>query len=731
MKKIKPSFCRICNAFCPVDVAIENGSVVNVQGNHRAPLYGGYTCPKGRALPQLHNHPKRLLKSLKKQPDGSFKEISSVDLLDEVSDKFAEILSKHGPRSVAGYLTSGVLDQPAAVSLVSSFFRAIGSPMMFTAATIDQPGLAIAHALHGSWEGGRVRPENRDVFVIIGGNPISSKQYLPQNPGMQLKAMRRRGAKLIVIDPRHTETARLADIHLQPIPGEDPTILAGLVRLIITEGGVSEAFVALNAEGIERLKQAVEPFTPDYVSSRAGLDEGDLRAVAKMLIDADKGDIVTGVGASMSTRGEITNYLAMCLNTLRGFWAAEGDDVMAPSVLFPSREYKAQPSAPYPAWGFGLKTRVRELEETVAGLPTAAFPEEVLTPGEGQIKAFFCLGGPMQSWPEQSKTIEALEALELMVTHDTMLTPTAKMADYVIATKMHFEVPAITFIDEMVANVARHSGYGYSDPFSIYTPALVEPPEGSDLIEAWEIYYHIAKKLNIPLAAMPFAPPGEGDPVYLDMNTPPSTDDIYDFMCHGSAVPLEEIRKYPDGHIFEEARKTVGPRDSDCDAYFDLGNSEMMDMLDTISTESITARRKTDDEYSYLLISSRMQNSQNATSALGSPSDALKWSYNPLFMNSSDMKSAELCSGDTVTVKSHNGEVTAILEEDNGLRQGVVAIMHGFGGFPDKDYDFRRDGTNVNQLTAWNDDNDPRTGMPRMSAIPVSISVSAVSDTYR
>ncbi len=712
----RASMCRSCNGYCPIDVTLDEGRVVKVAGNYRAPLYHGFICPKGRSLTQLHNNPDRLLTSLKKQPDGSFLPISTADLVAEISDRVGHLIEDFGPRSIATYLGGGVVDQPAATTFMRSFTKAIGSPNFFTAATIDQPGGAIADALHGRWMGGRQRPESWDVFLIVGGNPMNSKQYLPQNPGLQIKALRRKGTKFIVIDPRRTETAKFADVHLQPFPGEDPTILAGLIHLILAKDGVNQAFTAQNAEGIDELAEVVASFTPAYVAARAGIGEAVLHAAAAILIEARSGDIVLGTGPNMATRGNLSAYLGLCLQTLRGFWAGEGEEVTQAPVLLPPRPFKAQPSPPRPAWGFGLRTRVRGLEMTMAGMPLAALPEEILMPGEGQIKALFVHGGIMQSWPQQSRTIEALRALDLLVIHDYTLTPTARMADYVIATKLQFEVPSLTILNEMIGAYV-HPGYGHNEPYAAYQPAVMTPPAGADVLESWQIYYRMAQRLSLSMKAANWVYTGSPPPI-VDMEREPTTDEVYAMMCQGSTIPIEEVMRHPDGNIFDEVRRYVGPRDPICSDRLQLADPEMMRDLRAIATESVAARRRTDAEYPFQLIPSRMQNSQN--SSLRMPG-VVKTGYNPAWMNPRDMDGLALKAGDAVAIRSRHGKVSAFVEPDAGLRAGVVALMHGFGGMPGKDYDPRRDGANVNQLTSWDDDGDPHHGMPRMGALPVAV----------
>jgi len=707
--EVRTSTCRACSAYCPIEVTIDDGRILKVDGNRAAPLYEGFICPKGRALPAMHNDPNRLTHCLKRQPDGSFKPISSAQAVDEITDKVSDLIARYGPRSIAGFNGGPSVEQPASAPLMLLFLRAIGSPMAFSAATFDQPGINIANALHGTWAGGRMRPENWEVFLLIGGNPIISKQYFGQNPGNQLKAFLKQGAKLIVIDPRRSETARKAHVHLQSIPGEDPAIVAGLIHLVIAKGWVNREFVARNAQGFDELARAVSAFTPDYVAQRAGIKPEDLLEAARIIGHAKAGDFGCGTGASMATRGSLTAYLMLCLQTLRGFWAPEGQEAAQPRVLLPRVKFKAQPRAPYPAWGFGEKLRVRGLQQSVAGLPSGGLAEEILTPGEGQIRALFLHGGAMLSWPQQDLTIRALRALELLVIHDVELSPTARMAHYVIATRMGFEVPAISMVGEISSLL--HPGYGWCEPYGAYQPALVDPPEGADVLESWQIYYRMARKLGLKLQM------GSGKPP-LDMEHEPTTDDIYEYLCRGSAVPLSEVKKYPNGHIFDQARETVGPRDPDCTARLELANSTMMAELATVRAEDIAARRKTSADFPFLLIPRRMQ---NVTNAAYRPPGVLRKPYNPLFMNPADLDRLGIRDEDLVEVRSRGGRVAAVVQGDRSMRPGVVALTHGFGRNPGEGSDPRKDGANVNQLTRVDDDYDPYTGIPRMGALPVAV----------
>lgn len=711
----KPFVCRNCGSICPIIVTLDGSRVLKVEGDFDAPLYRGYTCPKGRAIPQEHHNPRRLLHSLKRLPDGSRVQISSEQLVEEIAAKLARIIDAHGPQAVAAFLGNGVSAQPAASGMMLSFLAAIGSHMMFSPGTIDQPGLLLAKALHGTWHGGRMHPAQWDTLLVVGGNPVVSKQYLPQNPAWQLKELQERGMRMIVIDPRRTETARRAAVHLQAIPGEDPTVLAGLIHLILDLDGLDEAFVAENAEGLGALRAAVSTFTPDYVCARAGIDKANLVAAARVLIESKGGDTAPGVGTSMATRGTLTSYLALCIQTLRGHWAREGDPVSRPKVLTPRRDWRAQPQPPFPAWGFGVQTSVRGLQQTVAGMPTAALPDLMMTQGPDRLRALFMHGGAYYAWPDTNKTVKALGELDLFVMHDIELSGTAVHADYVIATYDQLETPAMSALNESVGDL--HPGYDWNEPYAFYRPALLPPPEGAELLESWQIYYRVAQRLGLPLSYIVYGG-AKTEPVPFDMENEPVSDDIYEMICNGSAVPLDEVKQHPHGALFEECREWVAPRDPSCTARLQLADPAMLAELADVRAEDPLARRKTGEDHPYLLVCRRMQATTNSAPRI---EGIVRTGYNPLWMCPADMARLDLREGDEVAIRSRHGEIVGFVESDADMREGVVAMTHGFGPRPGSNYDPRRDGSNINLLLSWDDDPDPYHGMPRMSAVPVAV----------
>ena len=725
---IHPGICRICSAHCGVLATVTDGRLTKVAGDPDNPMFKGYTCVKGRALPEIHNNPQRLLQSRKRQPDGTHAAIDSEQAMDEIAARLQNLIDTHGPRSVAMYLGTNGLPYPASALMGNAFMRGIESPMFFTANTIDQPGKQIALAAHGHWLGGDVDFHEADSWMLIGTNPLVSKAIgIPgQNPSQSLRAAIERGMKLIVIDPRRSQTAARAAIHLQPRPGEDVTILAGIINIIIGEQWHDPAFLDENASGFRELAQAVAGFTPAYVAERADVPQDQLLDAAKMFATygTKRGMVNAGTGANFALHGNLLEYLCLCLTTLCGRWQRAGERVTRPNTLMPAFIAKAQPHPPYEGWGYGEQLRVRGLTDTVSGLPTAALADEILLEGEGQVKALICIGGnPMAAWPDQRKTHKALESLDLLVTLDTEMSLTSRLADYVIAPMMQMETPAMTMGSELIKYYT--SGTGIPAAYAQYVPRLVAPPEGSDLVEEWRFFLGLTKRMNLELWFVNFFGGGggkfmESPPIVLQINsdTELSTEELFEQMCATSRIPMGEVRSHPHGKIFD-VDAVVQERDPDCTARLDLGNDYMLTELAGVLAEDFTTAHS-DSDFPFRLIPRRHQNFMNSS---GTALAALNRGkpYNPLYMHPDAVDELGLESGCSVLVASNHDTVAAVLEADDSLRRDVVAMHHAFGGMPGEDGGFREHGTNVGRLVPTDVDYDPITGLPRQGNIAVNV----------
>jgi anaerobic selenocysteine-containing dehydrogenase len=727
MRETRPSVCRFCHAGCAILVDVEDGRPVRVIGDKSNPMYRGFTCVKGRQLPQQHAHPERLLHSRKRMPDGSYQPISSQQAFDEIAERVMQIVERHGPRAVATYTGTYSALHAATYPMLGAWMDAIGSPMRFTSNTIDQPGKAVALALHGTWSAPPHAFETADVALLIGVNPlVAMSGGIPNaNPAWHLRRALARGLKLLVIDPRRTEVAEFAHIHLQPRPGEDAALLAGLLHVITREGLHDKAFVDENVSGFGALYRALEPFTPEVAARRADVPVQDLIRLARAFASASRGVASTGTGPSMSGRHcTLIEYLALALNSVCGRWMRAGERVPNPGVLLPPIPAKAQANPPWQGYGYGEKMRVRGLSDAACGMPTAALADEILLPGPGQVRALFSVGGnPMAAWPDQKKTHRALQALELCVTLDIKMSATAKLAHYVIAPRLSLEMPGSTLLNESLYYYSI--GFGYPKPYAQYTPALVEPPPGSDVIEDWELFWELGRRMGHSFVLRPGVGgvadlSGEGG-IRVDMQHKPRSVDLIERLMAGSRVPLDEVRKHPRGGIFEGEPVFVAPRDPGWTGRLEVGNAEMLAELAEAAREARAEPRTPSGEpYDYRLICRRIVAALNS-SGRDLPRIAKGRSYNPAFMHPDDLASLGVASGDVVEITSPHGSILGVVEPDAGLRRGLVSMPHSFGDLPGREREVRRIGSNTSQLTSVETDYDRFTGMPRMSDVPVRV----------
>jgi len=723
-----PSICRSCIAFCPILVTVEDGRAVKVTGDPEAADYEGYTCPKGRALPEQTNDPERLLHSMKRQADGSYAPITSGLAVTEIAQQVRAIVDQHGPSAVAIYFGAAITQHPFGMLMAVSLLQAIGSPMVFSASTIDKPGEKIAMAMHGYWMAGGRNFEEADTWLIVGANPIIAKSSgLPyNNPGMRLKQAQERGLKLIVIDPRRSDTARRAHVHLQARPGEDPTLLAGIIHIIIRERLHDAEFIAANVRGFDELSAAVAPYTPAYVAQRAGVQEADLLEAARTFARGRRSMAICSTGPSFSMHSNLSFYLANCLNSLCGSWPREGERAIYPNVLLPAFTPKAQPLPAFSVHG-AHKMRVMGLRESPAGIPAAALADEILLEGEGQVRALFCIGGnPASAMPDQRKMERALKSLNLLVCLDVIFSATARHAHYVVAPPVPLELPALTYFPEWMKYYGATRGL--QNAWAQYTPAAVSPPPGSDVIDEHAFFFRLAQELGLSLTW--FNKHGMGQfnesPLQtfpLDMRRVPTLDEMYELATGKSRVPLAEVKKHPHGkRYFEELDIRVAPRDADCTARLEIGDAMMMTELAQVHAQDYVAQRQ-EDQFPYQLVCRRTNNMMNSIGTV-LPGLLKGKAYNPLFIHPADAARVGVADGGVVNIRSRYDTILGVVEFDDSLREGVVSMTHGYGALGEA---AERNpfiaGSNVN-LIMHTDEHDPISGIPRMSALPVTISVA-------
>ncbi len=723
MVETVPSFCRFCHSGCAILVDVEDGRPLRVRGDRENPAYRGFCCIKGRQLPDQWAHPDRLLQTHKRMPDGSHRPVPYQDAVDDIAERLSELLVTRGPRSIALYSGTYSIANPATMPLASAFMQAIGSAMHFTSNTIDQPGKAVAQALHGSWMAPPPAFDEREVALLVGTNPmLTMAGGLPlANPGRELTDAVARGMRFIVIDPRRTESAQRADLHLQCRPGEDVPLLAAMLHVILREDLHDAAFVREHVDGLDALRAAVAPFEPGWVARRADVDADDIVRAARLFAGA-RGVATAGTGPNFNGRGTLFEYLLLALNTVCGQWSRAGDRVPNPGTLSPPFPAIAQASPPRQGYGYGEPLRVRGLANCDGGLQASALAEEILLEGEGQVRALIGVGGnPASAIPDQVLNVRALEQLDLLVQIDIKLSATASLADYVIAPKLPLEMPGMTLVQDQLTFYG--SGFGLREAHAQYTPPVAQPPAGSELVEEWVFFYDLARRMGLPLSIGPATATGApGDPaarVPLDMERRPTHEALFEILTRNARVPLEEVKRHPHGALFPAPDFIVAEREPGWTGRLDVGHAEMLADLAAVAD----ARDVVDaaEGYPYRLLCRRMIHTFNSN---GQELDGLRsrWAYNPAFMHPEDLEREGLAKGDLVEIASKSGSILGIVEPDETLRRGIVSMVHSFGGLPGKqDKQVREWGTNTGRLLRVDEDMDRYTGQPRMSNVPVRV----------
>ena len=702
------TFCRFCHASCPIEVDLQGGQAVAIRGVPEDPIFAGYTCIKGRQIPEQMTHPQRLLKSLRRRPDGTFEELSSSDAMDEIATQLRRIIDTYGPRSVASYTGTGGYQNSLAVPAARAFHQGFDSPSFYTSVTIDQPAKSTAPFRVGIWEAGYQDFSNADVLLAIGYNPMVSS-FSPvgglqgTNPYVVLREAKNRGMKLIVIDPRRTEFATQADIHLAPKPGEDPTLMAGILKVVIDEGLFDHEFCDLWVSDLAQLADAVSTFTLDYVSTRCDVPADDIVAAARMFATAQRGTSGTGTGPSMAPHSSLTEHLSIALNTICGRVNREGDSLESGYFLYPETPRRAQVhAARTPATG--APSRMRNLRGIRGEMLTTTLAEEILTPGDGQVRALIVSGGnPVVAWPDQELTVAAMKDLELLVVIDHRMSSTAEFADYVIAPTLSLER----------ADIPHLMDRWFRAPYTNYTDAITE--RAGDVLNEWEVFWELSKRLGYPL------PLAGGD---TPMDERPSDDAMIDLAYAGSRMPMDEVRAnrrvvHPDKAMI------VSAADPTCTAKFTVAPDDIVAELGEVHVEGDSAVALGVDPslYPFRLVSRRLKHVLNSYGSSLSVLGA-KGTSNSAYMNPQDMLDHHLVEGDLIEIFSPRASVHGLVEAAPDVRRGVISMAHSWGGSSFTDEKVRDIGSPTSRLVSVDKGYDRINGMVVQSAIPVRIAIA-------
>lgn len=477
--------CNLCEAMCGVAIEVREGQIASIKGDDNDPLSQGHICPKAVALKDLHEDPDRLRKPIRRTADG-WQEMEWDDAFDLVASRLHRIRKEQGRNAIGIYLGNPVVHNHGAMVANLSFLRALGTQNRFSATSNDQlPHMLASLEMFGHQLMLPIPDIDRtDLFICLGANPMASNGSLMTVPDFrgQLKKLQARGGRMVVIDPRRTESAAVADDFHFIRPGTDALLLMAMVHTLFEEERVNPGHAEPWLKDLDLIRLVALPFSPQAVSGHTGIEADTIRSLARELADTQKAALYGRVGTCTQAHGGVTTWLINVLNILTGKLDAPG------GVMFtqPAIDLVALGAMSGQAGHFGRRrSRVKALPEFGGEYPASTMADEMLTPGDGQIRAFVTVAGnPVLSSPNGGRLDQALEGLEFMVSVDYYLNETTRHADVILPPTAALEHSHYDLIFNLLAvrNTAK------------FTPALFEPaPDGR---HDWQILLELAHRLE-------------------------------------------------------------------------------------------------------------------------------------------------------------------------------------------------------------------------------------------
>ncbi|HEX9235548.1 MAG TPA: molybdopterin-dependent oxidoreductase, partial [Actinomycetota bacterium] len=475
--------CPLCEATCGLELTLDGRTLTKVRGDRDDVFSHGYVCPKGLALVDLESDPDVVRRPLIRE-GAEFREASWEEAFARVDDGLRPIIEGSGPDAVAVYLGNPNVHNMAGLLYGPVLIRALTTANLYTATSVDQMPKQVASAyMFGSGLSIAIPDVDRtNHMLILGANPLVSNGSLftaPDLPG-RLRALRARGGKLVVVDPRRTETARHADEHHPIVPGTDAHLLFAMVHTLFAERLVRPGRLERHTSGIDAVRALAEPFTPEVVAPVTGIAGADIRRMARELVSAPRAVVYGRVGTCTQEFGTLASWLVDVLNVLTGNLDRPGGAMFTKPATGGSNT--SGTSGRGKGARFGRRhTRVRGLAEHFSEFPVACLAEEITTPGEGRIRGLITVAGnPVVSTPDARALDRALDRLDFMVAVDVYVNDTTRHADVVLPgqstlTREHYD---IAFYALSCRNVAR------------YSPPVLPLEHG--MLPEWEVLLRLA-----------------------------------------------------------------------------------------------------------------------------------------------------------------------------------------------------------------------------------------------
>lgn len=640
--------CNLCEAMCGLEIQLENDQITSIAGDKNDPFSRGHICPKAVALKDIYEDPNRLRTPVKRTPQG-WQKISWEEAMDAVVEGIQRTQAQYGHNAVALYQGNPSIHNLGTIMNSPAFAKALRSKNLFSATSTDQ----LPHH-YASWQlfGHPLLVPIPDIdhtqfMLIIGGNPIASNGSMMTVPDVakRLRAIQERGGKVVVVDPRRTETAEKADQHFFIRPNADVLLLLAMVQTLFAEGLVNLGHLAEFTDGVTELQNACAAYTPEKVAAATGISAAAIRQLTREFAGAESAVAYGRVGVSTQVYGGLCQWLINALNILTGNLDKKGGAMFTqPAVDFIARgKYEKR----FGRW----HSRVRGLSESLGELPVAALAEEILTPGEGQIRTLITsCGNPVLSTPNGAQVDKALASLDFMVSIDIYINETTRHAHIILPPATGLEVSHydLTFHVLAVRNTSKYS-----------PPLFEKAPEAR---HDYEIYQELAHRLS-----------GNTEPFQVE---PPEEKLDLGLRFGPYALSLDQLKENPHGIDLGSLQACLPQRLFIPDKRIPLAPADFLQDLSRVDqllevTHStpkfpflLIGRRHLRDNNSWMHNASRLMRGRNRCTLQMHPDDAAQLG---------------LQNQQVVKLSSRVGEIELPLEISAEIMPGVVCMPHGYG----------------------------------------------------
>lgn len=715
-KRVHYRTCNLCEAMCGLEIELEDEKILAIRGDKNDPFSKGHICPKATALQDIYNDKDRLKFPLRRTESG-WEQISWDEAFTEVVQNLKAVQAKYGNDAVGIYLGNPNVHNYGSMLYGSPFIRSLRTKNRFSATSVDQlPHHFAAFFMFGHQ---LLMPvpdiDHTDYMLIFGANPFASNGSLMTAAGVgdRLKNIQKRGGKFIVIDPRRTETASKADEHIFIRPGMDVLLLLAMVNTLFAENLVDTGHLSAMIDGLETVRQVTSEFTAERVAPFTGIAADDIRRLAHEFATAKSAVCYGRIGVSTQAFGGVSNWLINVLNIISGNLDSRGGAMFTlPAVDIVGMTSMTGQKGKFNRW----RSRVRDLPEFGGELPVSVLAEEILTEGDGQIKAMVtAAGNPVLSTPNGKQLDEGLENLEYMVSIDIYINETTRHANIILPPTTGLETDHYDLVFHYLAvrNTAK------------FSPALYEPEDGT--MHDWEIL----RELRIRMEA-------NGEPQkthrkdYLRRLPPHKIIDMaLRFGPYGAwggkplagdGVTLPKLKREVHGVDFGALQPCLKQRIATEDGKIHLAPEIIVNDLERVSETLLDDNNATNEAYPLALIGRRHLRSNNS------------WMHNSerlvrgkdrctLMIHPEDAQMLGIHDGECVQVESRVGKVAINAEVTPDIMRGVVSIPHGWGhGRKGVQLETAQQyaGVSINDLT---DDQrlDALTGNAAFNGVPVRV----------